>query len=134
MSKFANSKRLAHRCRVIVVDDSATNLAVMVALARSIEAVDVRGFGCPYQAFQKAVENPPDVMVVDYHMPGLDGLAFADLIAGSCSRKPQILLVSHDRSNDLAARAAAHGISVMIRKPFDVGQFRMAIQDAGLTK
>ncbi|GII63455.1 DNA-binding response regulator [Sphaerisporangium krabiense] len=64
---------MAHRSRILVVDDDPTVAEVVVKyLERDGHAVESVGDGA--EALRRALANPPDLLVLDLMLPGMDGL------------------------------------------------------------
>lgn len=57
---------------VVLVDDDLTSLKVLETILRS-DGHAVRTFSDPREALRDMLREPPDVLVVDWIMPGMDG-------------------------------------------------------------
>jgi DNA-binding NarL/FixJ family response regulator len=67
------------------------------------------------EAFEQAVWQRPDVVVMDLHMPGVDGIASTDLIHTQMPRMPVVILTAFaDPESRWAARLA--GATVLVAK------------------
>ena len=74
-------------------------------MLRSVEGIDVVGeAGDGREAVRAAVTLRPDVLVLDIHMPGLDGVAAAGRSAGR--RRPSASSCSRMLDDDESVRAA----------------------------
>jgi CheY-like chemotaxis protein len=69
--------------RVLVVDDDHL-LAGLLREALQDEGYCVHTAGCAAQAYVSIVAHWPDVMVLDVHLPGMDGWTFVD----TCRQNP----------------------------------------------
>ena len=87
--------------RVLVVDDSATNRR-MVALQLGRADIDVTLTSSGPEALHEAREGirlrrPFDAVILDYHMPGMDGVELAWALREECARtgwRPALLMLS----------------------------------------
>ncbi|HNL21862.1 MAG TPA: response regulator, partial [Rhodocyclaceae bacterium] len=61
----------AERETVLVVDDTPTNLSLLSGLLREHYRVKVANSGA--KAFELAEAQPPDLVLLDVMMPGMDG-------------------------------------------------------------
>ena len=101
--------------RVMVVDDT-DHVRRMLNSMLSLDGFEVVGDAASGPAAVETVEDAaPDVVVIDYKMPGMDGLATARAIR---ERRPdQVMILYTAYIDDALERAAAEaGISLCIGK------------------
>lgn len=112
----------ARRHILIVEDDPRT--AGFLRSAMELEGepdwgVEVAGEG-PH-ALELAARTPPDVVLLDVRLPGLDGgEVYRRLRAGRHPGRCRVLFMSAGTSLDLYQMGIEDG--VLLRKPFDVGE------------
>lgn len=118
---------LDRRPRILIVDDDA---ALRSALTFSLE---LEGFAV--EAFESgealAAREPlagPGCLVLDYHLPGMDGLALLALLRGRGVALPALIITSLP-SRSLAASAAAAGAAI-VEKPLLCDALAAAIRAA----
>jgi two-component system response regulator FixJ len=102
---------------VYVVDDDASIRESLSSLIRSA-GFDVEVFESPLEFL--ALNNLSDYscLVLDMRMPGLDGLALQDRLAGNGREIPIIFITGHG-DVPLAVRAMKAGAVDFLNKPFD---------------
>lgn len=102
---------------VFVVDDDADHLA---ALADLIGAAGYRAtaFTDAESALEAARATPPDAVITDLRMPGMDGLALTSALGAAGLAVPVIMLTGH---GDVAhaVRAMRAGAEDFLEKPYD---------------
>lgn len=110
--------------RIVVIDDSQTNLVVLRALCvkHSAECVSFTG---PEAAIDYLLENDADAIVVDYSMPGMTGIEMIKRLRASPrhAETPTIMVTS---SLELAVRRRAMevGASAFLNKPLKPAEFQ----------
>ena len=104
--------------RVLVVDDSALiRAAARIGLENDFE-VTVAESG--EEALEQACAGPPDLILLDVVMPGLDGPAtLAALRADQRTREVPVILVTGKDGDEDRRRFEALGVAGLIAKPFD---------------
>src|SRR6516164_11648426 len=81
-----------HAARIAVVDDDPLFLRVFAANLQSA-GYQVACFGDPKQALASLLRDvPPDACVLDWNMPGLDGLALFKLLRARGVSVPVVFL------------------------------------------
>jgi len=112
------SPREAAACRVLVAEDSPTARALLVAMLESEPGIRVVGEAASGEAaVREAARLRPDVITMDVHMPGLDGLQATRAIM---SQQPTpILIVSALVTADvgLSLDATRAGALLVLPKP-----------------
>ncbi|MBT9506614.1 response regulator [Rhodoferax sp.] len=108
--------------QVLVVDDNQVNRAVLMRLLKSVGA-NVRetdsGEAALILLSQSIDEGAWDLVLLDAHMPGLDGFTTAQRIAElpQCARIPLVMLSSGGLKGD-AQRSRDLGFAAYLSKPF----------------
>jgi EAL domain-containing protein (putative c-di-GMP-specific phosphodiesterase class I)/DNA-binding response OmpR family regulator len=106
---------------VVIVDDEPANVALLERLLDAAEVVRVHGFTDPRQALACCAGSLPDLVLLDLHMPGLDGFAFMEALQGLVpeGRFLPVLVLTADVSTEVKERALAAGAKDFLTKPFD---------------
>jgi signal transduction histidine kinase len=109
---------------VLVVDDDDQVRTVVRG------GLEVRGFtvleaSSGPAALAVAGETPPQVAVIDYAMPGMDGAQTAERLRRMIPQLPIILASGH--SDTAAVERALGGEATVLRKPFDLNQLSEAV-------
>ena len=85
---------MAPRQTVLIVDDDA-ELRRMYGQALLMAGFDVREARGGFEALQKVDANPPDIVVLDLTLPGIDGFTVhAELTAHAHTRSIPIVVVT----------------------------------------
>jgi signal transduction histidine kinase/FixJ family two-component response regulator len=119
--------------RVLVAEDHPINLKYMSILLEKMghEAVFCQN---GLEALQLIQNQPFDVVLLDYHMPELDGLATTEAIRmlkpPACHVK--VILVTADVVNDTRRRALEAGVDEFVSKPLQALDLRRSLERCGL--
>jgi CheY-like chemotaxis protein len=104
---------------VLIVDDTdIVRKALEVALSRMGHAAISTSDAV--EALAMAQRNPPDLALLDFRMPGMDGAElFHELKESLGDRCPRILWISATPADEVALKTAATGKAAgFVKKPF----------------
>jgi putative two-component system response regulator len=109
---------------VLAVDDSDVNLAVYRGALSKLPQVEVVCHTSPLEALAWVAHNAVDVVVVDYHMPKIDGLEFIDRFRRlATAEHALVLMVTADAEKAVRYRALEAGANDFLTKPIDRLEF-----------
>jgi two-component system, NarL family, invasion response regulator UvrY len=104
------------RVRVMTVDDQPVFRRVASALVDAAPGFERAGeVASGQQAIAMAAEDPPDLVLLDVRMPGMDGIETARRLTAAHPRCV-VVLISLDDRPELPSLAASSGASAYIRK------------------
>lgn len=112
---------------LVVDDDAAVRSALKFAL--ELEGYQVRTYGDP-EALLADTLSERACLVVDYRMPGLDGLAMISRLRQRRVELPVILVVSEALDSRLRVRAGRVGVQDVLEKPLSDGMLLDSIRHA----
>ncbi|MES2705654.1 MAG: response regulator [Verrucomicrobiota bacterium] len=114
--------------RVFVVDDDAS---VRSSLANLLESADfeVEVFPRADLYLARAIHPGPACIVLDVRMPGIDGLALQQRLAGE-GRAEQIVFITGHGDIPMGIRAMKMGAIDFLPKPFDDAALLAAVEQA----
>ena len=115
-----NLPALAHPLRVLLAEDNLINQKVTVALLARLgcrQGVDVVANGL--EALQAVQQRPYDVVLMDVHMPDMDGLAATRAIRGQLppEQRPYIIAITAAAMQGDAEQCLAAGMDAYVSKP-----------------
>ncbi len=122
-----------YRMKVLIADDNADarrGTRLMLSVHPGVEVVAIAQNG--YQAIKMARETPPDMVIMDVHMPDMDGL---DTIAELHKFLPDsmYIVISADDDSKMIRRAIQNGVSEYLVKPFDIDDLDQAVRRCAQT-
>jgi putative two-component system response regulator len=114
---------------ILVVDDTPENLRILEELLRS-EGYTTRSVLDGAAALEAAASLPPDLILLDIRMPGMDGFEVCRLLKEDTRLRhvPVIFLSALDAATE-KVRAFALGAADYISKPFHFPEVLMRVQN-----
>ena len=111
---------------VLIVDDQASQRAILRHLVQDIDAdIKVTDFADPVQALLWSQQEPPDMVILDYRMPKMDGLEFARRFRRPLSQRDvPVMLVTVVGDEPLRQAALDAGIIDFMVKPIKPRELR----------
>jgi len=121
-----NSQPYQLHCLTVDADD--INLLLIQSMAEDI-GLSVQGFQNPAQALEYVDRNVVDIVIVDYLLPEMDGIAFIHRFRERFTDVPVVMMsaVSDDESLKLLALKA--GATEFLSKPLSAVNFRARIRN-----
>lgn len=114
--------------KVLIVDDipeTRDHLSKLLGLERDLDVAGTAGSG--EEAIKLSMELRPDVIVMDINMPGMDGVAAAEIISQRLPTCPIIMMSVHGEAEQLK-RAISAGAREFLVKPFSGDEFSTSIR------
>lgn len=112
--------------RILVVDDEP---AVRAALERALalERYEVETAADGREALERLATSPPDAMVLDVAMPGVDGLEVCRRLRAAGDRTPVLMLTARDAVDDRVEGLDA-GADDYLVKPFALRELQARLR------
>ncbi len=108
--------------RILVVDDNEINLMVVEEFLRNAGHITTRA-SSGQEALDKLQEQPFDMVLLDLHMPVIDGLQTSRRITSlQLAEKPVIMVLTANTDEAARKEALAAGVDDYLTKPFDPEQ------------
>jgi DNA-binding response OmpR family regulator len=101
---------------VVVEDDDDIRLLIVRRLERA--GHEVRAAADGIEGLDLIKEQKPELVVLDWMMPRLDGLGVAEKLAADGSARPRILMLTARNQQADIDRALAAGVDDFLVKPF----------------
>lgn len=115
------------KLRILVVDDDPGMLETLADIL-SVTGYTVEAAGSGEEALEKAAANPPDCVLMDVRMPGLNGLETFRRIKPLAPDSFVVLMTAYSSTNILD-EARAEGALEVVPKPLDLESLLALIQE-----
>ena len=124
------------RARILIVDDQAPNIRLLERLLTSAGYHRLYSTTAPEQVAALVGQVSPDLILLDLHMPGLDGFGVMQQLQGRLNeeRYLPILVVTADLSVEVRQRALGAGAKDFLNKPFDAVEALLRIRNLLITR
>lgn len=109
---------------VLIVDDTEINLILFGALVKKLDGCEAHAFADSRAGLAWVRDNQPDLVIVDYMMPDLDGLEFIRLMREIPGRESiPVLMITANDQKQIRYRALDTGANDFLTKPVDKVEF-----------
>jgi putative two-component system response regulator len=122
---------LLHPSRILVVDDQEANALLLQAVLARAGYSDVEMLTDPMRVVERCTERPPDLLLLDWHMPGRSGPEVLEEIA-FLTDEPNwvpVLVLTADIAPDTQRRALSLGARDFLTKPIDVPEVLLRVRN-----
>lgn len=116
--------------RIAIVDDSEINLTLLSALVKKLDACEPCLFADAHQGLAWCSTEVPDLVIVDYMMPVLNGIEFIARLRAVPGREDiPILMITANDDKDVRYEALEKGATDFLTKPVDRIEFSARVRN-----
>ncbi len=117
--------------RILIVDDEPANVRLLERILQREGFCDIESTTDPRQVLARYTGRQPDILLLDLHMPGLDGFAVMEQIEGRISTNDfvPILVLTADITPQARQRALSAGAKDFLTKPVDPAEVVLRIKN-----
>jgi len=125
------SRSAIRRSSVYVVDDEPSSNALIKAVLGTAGFDRVRTFGDARPALEEMIESEPDLVLLDMHMPHIDGLEFMRRMQHRRRGHTfvPVLVLTADGSPEARKTALRAGANDFLSKPIDTDELLLRVQN-----
>ena len=104
-----------------MVDDREANVRLLERMLQTAGVSQVHTLTDPREAVKRCLELEPDLLLIDLHMPHLDGVAVLTALRAALPDGVflPVIVLTADLSSDAKERALAAGAKDFLAKPLD---------------
>src|SRR5918999_5509867 len=119
-----------NRMNIVIVDDDPVSLTVMREIVAKLPQCTVVAFSDATIALDRCLESPPDLVIVDYMMPDIDGVAFSRVLRMSRpTHTVPIVMVSAAIDPGILKSALQQGVDQFLHKPFTFVELQTCVSE-----
>ena len=116
--------------RIAIVDDSDINLTLLSALVRRLGDCEPLLFQESPKGLSWCAENVPDLIIVDYMMPEIDGIEFISRLRQTVGREDvPVLMITANDDKEVRYEALQKGATDFLIKPVDRIEFSARVRN-----
>lgn len=116
------------KTKILVVDDAGPVVILCVNILQSL-GYAVKGANRGETALELVRNEPFDLVVVDYRMPGMDGFQVFEQARGLRPEMAFMLVTAHG-TTEITKKALEMGFKSILLKPFTSEELRGAVERA----
>lgn len=116
--------------QILIVDDNTTNLVLLSALSQSVSACTPVSFDHPRPALEWSEHATPDLVLVDYVMPDIDGHEFIRRFRALPDKQDvPIVMITSENQRSVRQTALELGATEFLAKPLDSMEFKIRVRN-----
>lgn len=120
----------AAQIKVMIVDDQLTMRALVRSALHEIGFRSIVDATDGAEAFAALAAAPTHLVISDFNMPKMDGLALLRAVRASAAmQKTAFIMLTGRADKELVQRAAQFGVNNYIMKPFSPATLREKIEE-----
>lgn len=112
--------------KVVSIDDNENNLFLIEAICMDL-GLEVKSFSEPLDALMHVLQNPVDMILIDYMMPNLNGLEFIKEFRKNKKNVPIIMITAVGDDEDIHKEAFDLGANDFLNKPVNAVVFKARV-------
>jgi len=117
--------------KVLIVDDSSTIRMILKGLLKQLLITDTIEAADGKLALDVLAKTPVDLLLLDIHMPNMDGLACLKTIMNNpATANLPVIIISSDTTPEQIESARTLGAHAYIKKPFRIEGLSEALATA----
>jgi CheY-like chemotaxis protein len=122
--------------RILVVDDESVNVRLLERVLAGAWTVEIVGITDPRQACERFDALRPDLVLLDLHMPHVDGWALLEALRRRTDADDPIpiIVVTADVSPEARRRSLELGATDILTKPFENMEILLRIRNVMRTR
>ena len=115
--------------RVLIVDDEKSNAGILSLVVTQLGHEPIEAYSGQH-AIESFTEHQPDLILLDYMMPGINGLMTLHQIRQlPGGKRPAALLITASQLRSVEEEAKSVGVVGLLRKPLNLNSLKALIDE-----
>lgn len=115
---------------IVIIDDTPSNIKLLQAIVGRLNGCDAVTFTDPMEGLGWCLKRDPDLIIVDFMMPSLDGIELTRrLRLKPATAHTPILMVTAAHEREVRYRALEEGVTDFLTKPLDKMEFMSRLKN-----
>ncbi|MEX2673362.1 MAG: response regulator [Phycisphaeraceae bacterium] len=114
--------------KILLVDDSRTMRKIQKSILTELGYTDITEANDGLDALSKVGAQPPELLLVDWNMPNMDGLTFVKRVRANGLTAP-IIMVTTEAEQVRVIEAIKAGVNNYVVKPFNAESLAQRIRE-----
>jgi len=115
--------------KIVVIDDTQMNLTLISHWIKKMPNYEAISFLEPQKALEFCLNTPPELIIIDYMMPEMNGLEFiAAFREKYVKAEIPILMVTANDQKDIRYESLEVGANDFLTKPIDKTEFSLRVE------
>lgn len=115
---------------IVIVAADAVSVTVLTGHVAKLPDCSVRSFMQASEALTWCRENDPDLIIISYMMPQVNGIEFTRIVRSLEGKADTpMLMVTASADREVRNRALQSGINDFLTKPFDVAELHVRVSN-----
>ena len=116
--------------RILIIEDDEVNAQLLERMIRNLGYGEIARTSDPQQSIPLFEQFAPDIVLLDLHMPLMDGFeVLSQIRERTADSYLPVLVLTGDQSGEVKARALAAGATDFLTKPFDSTEVLLRINN-----
>lgn len=112
--------------KIVSIDDNENNLFLIEAICMDMN-LNVKSFSAPLDALMYTLQNPVDMILIDYMMPDLNGLEFIEEFRKHKKNVPIIMITAVGDDEGVHKKSFDVGANDFLNKPVNAVVFKARV-------
>ena len=115
---------------VLIAEDHSAARKILTVIIQKLGVTQVESVANGVEALSRIQEQPPDLLIVDWNMPEMDGLELLKAIrADKNTEGIKVLMVTADDDRDHVLQAILAGADGYLVKPVTIDRLEQKLED-----